>query len=142
MHERDNEYPNIKYSVAYIVQLTEHKDFFQKALLGISRLSAQVTFPIEHVPTSIFCKKGTHLELPFQVRIQDLVKGRAPGAEAESCRRSEAELREQSEQFAAGVQGPLKGPGSFWVFNAQICILPHSRDSFSLIFDIYFNTKS
>ena len=36
----------------------------------------------------------------------------------------------------------LKGPGSFWVFNAQICILPHSRDSFSLIFDIYINTKS
>ena len=77
-----------------------------------------------------------------QVRIQDLVKGGAPGAEAESCRCSEAELHEQSEQFAAGVQGPLKGPGSFWVFNAQICILPHSRDSFSLIFDIYFNTKS
>ena len=77
-----------------------------------------------------------------QVRIQDLVKGGAPGAEAESCRRSEAELRQRSEQFAAGVQGPLKGPGSFWVFNAQICILPHSRDSFSLIFDIYFNTKS
>ena len=41
-----------------------------------------------------------------------------------------------------GVQGPLKGPGSFWVFNAQICILTHSRDSFSLIFDIYFDTKS
>ena len=77
-----------------------------------------------------------------QVRIQDLVKGGAPGAEAESCRRSEAELHERSELLAAGVQGPLKGPGSFWVFNAQICILPHSRDSFSLIFDIYFNTKS
>ena len=76
------------------------------------------------------------------MRIQDLVKGGAPGAEAESCRRSEAELRERSEQFAARVKGPLKGPGSFWVFNAQICILPHSRDSFSLIFDIYFNTKS
>ena len=59
MHERDNEYPNIKYSVAYIVQLTEHEDFFLKVLLGISRLSAQVTFPIEHVPASIFCKKGT-----------------------------------------------------------------------------------
>ena len=28
----------------------------------------------------------------------------------------------------AGVQGPLKGPGSFWVFDAQICILTHSRD--------------
>ena len=60
----------------------------------------------------------------------------------ESCRRSEAESRERSEQYAAGVQGPLKGPGSFWVFNAQICILTHSRDSFSLIFDIYFDTKA
>ena len=77
-----------------------------------------------------------------QVRIQDLVKGGAPASAAESCRRSEAELRERSEQYAAGVQGPLKGPGSFWVFNAQICILTHSRDSFSLIFDIYFDTKS
>ena len=27
----------------------------------------------------------------------------------------------------------LKGPGSFWVSNAQICILLHYRDSFSLI---------
>ena len=78
----------------------------------------------------------------MQVRIQDLVKGGAPGADAESCRCSEAESCERSEQFAAGVQGPLKGPGGFWVSNAQICILPHSRDSFSLIFDIYFNTKS
>ena len=76
------------------------------------------------------------------MRIQDLVKGGAPGSEAESCRHSEAESRERSEQIEAGVQGPLKGPGSFWVFNAQICILPHSRDSFSLIFDTYFNTKS
>ena len=33
------------------------------------------------------------------------------------------------------------GPESFWVFNAQICILPHSRDSISLIFDSKFNTK-
>ena len=51
----------------------------------------------------------------------------APGSEAESCRCSEAESREQSEQFAAGVQDLLKGLGRFWVFNAQICILPHSR---------------
>ena len=77
-----------------------------------------------------------------QVRIQDLVKGGAPASAAESCRRSEAESRKRSEQYVAGVQGPLKGPGSFWVFNAQICILTHSRDSFSLIFDIYFDTKS
>ena len=65
-----------------------------------------------------------------------------PASEAESCRRSEAKSRERSKQSAARVQGPLKGPGSFWVFNAQICILTHSRDSFSLIFDIYFDTKS
>ena len=65
------------------------------------------------------------------MRIQDLVKGGgAPASEAESCRHSEAESREQSQQSAAGVQGLLKGPGSFWVFNAQICILTHSRDSF------------
>ena len=68
-------------------------------------------------------------------------QGGAPASEAENCRRSEAESCEQSEQSVAGVQGPLKGPGSFWVFNAQICILTHSRDSFSLIFDIYFDTK-
>ena len=58
---------------------------------------------------------------------------------ADVAKRSRAK---RSEQSAAGVQGPLKGPGSFWVFNAQICILTHSRDSFSLIFDIYFDTKS
>ena len=54
-----------------------------------------------------------------QVRIQDLVKGGAPASEAESCRCSEAESCERSEHSAAGVQGPLKGPGSFWVFDAQ-----------------------
>ena len=42
----------------------------------------------------------------IQVRIQDLVKGGAPGAEAESCRHSEAESCVRSKQFAAGVQGP------------------------------------
>ena len=30
----------------------------------------------------------------------------------------EAELHEQSKLSVAEVQGPLKGPGSFWVFNA------------------------
>ena len=97
--------------------------------------------PLPHFYTS-----ATHWNCSYfmitQVRIQDLVKGGAPASAAESCRRSEAESCERSEQYAAGVQGPLKGPGSFWVFNAQICILTHSRDSFSLIFDIYFDTKS
>ena len=69
-------------------------------------------------------------------------QGGAPASEAESCRRSEAESRKRSEHSVAGVQGLLKGPGSFWVFDAQICIFTHSRDSFSLIFDIYFDTKS
>ena len=69
-------------------------------------------------------------------------QGGAPASEAKSCRRSEAELHERSKHSAAGVQGPLKGPGSFWVFDAQICIFTHSRDSFSLIFDIFFDTKS
>ena len=69
-------------------------------------------------------------EVVLQVRIQDLVKGGGPASEAESCRHSEAKSRERSEHSAAGVQGSLKGPGSFWVFDAQICILTHSRDSF------------
>ena len=70
---------------------------------------------------------------PDQVRIQDLVKGGAPASEAENCRHSEAASHGRSEPLAAGDQGPLKGPGSFWGFNGQICILLHSRDSFSLI---------
>ena len=59
-------------------------------------------------------------------------RGGDPASEAESCQRSEAEPCEQSEHSAARVQGLLKGPGSFWVFDAQICILTHSRDSFLL----------
>ena len=69
-------------------------------------------------------------------------QGGAPASEAENCRRSKAESCERSEHSVAWVQGPLKGPGNFWVFDAQICIFTHSRDSFSLIFDIYFDTKS
>ena len=60
-------------------------------------------------------------------------QGGAPASEAENCRHSEAASHGRSEPLAAGDQGPLKGPGSFWGFNGQICILLHSRDSFSLI---------
>ena len=42
------------------------------------------------------------------MRIQDLVNGGGPASEAESCRCSKVESREQSEHSAAGVQGPLK----------------------------------
>ena len=61
---------------------------------------------------------------------------RAPAFEAKSCWYSGVELYEWSELSVVEVQDPLNGPGSFWVFNSQICILPYSRDSFSLIFDI------
>ena len=44
-------------------------------------------------------------------------------------------------QFAARVQGLLKGPGSFWVFNAQICILPHSRLFFSHFWHLFQHQK-
>ena len=69
-----------------------------------------------------------------QVQIQDFVK-ETPASEAKSCQCSKAELCKQSEPLSAVVQGLLKDPVSFGVFNAQICILPHSRDSFFLIFD-------
>ena len=61
--------------------------------------------------------------------IQDLVKG-GSASEVKSCRHREADSHEWSETLLAGVQGLLKGHGSFWVLNAQICILLHSRDSF------------
>ena len=80
--------------------------------------------------------------LKRQVRIQDLVKGGAQVLRPKVADVAKCSRASEASNFAAGVQGPLKGPGSFWVFSAQICILPHSRDSFSLIFDIYFNTKS
>ena len=47
-------------------------------------------------------------------------------SEAESCWRRKVELHEWSELSAAGSWGPLGDPAGFWVFNAQLCILPHS----------------
>ena len=40
-------------------------------------------------------------------------QGEDPASEAESCRCSRVESCERSDLPAAGVQGPLKGPGSF-----------------------------
>ena len=72
-------------------------------------------------------------------------QGGAPASEALSCWHSKAESREWSEPLAAGVQGPLKGLMFVimrpLMFNAQICILQHSRDSFSLISDIQICIK-
>ena len=65
--------------------------------------------------------------------IMALSRGGGPASEAkvadivESC--------EQRELFVSGVNSPLYGPGIFWVFNAQLCSLFQSRDTFSLIFD-------
>ena len=47
--------------------------------------------------------------------------------------------REFPYELSAGatrVQGLLNGPGSFWDFNSQICILPHSRDFFLSILTV------
>ena len=52
-----------------------------------------------------------------------------PAFEAKSCQCSELQKCEQTQVIGD------QSAGSFWVFNAQIRILPHSRDSFSLIFD-------
>ena len=51
-------------------------------------------------------------------------------------RLNDADMAKESELLVARVQGLLEGPGSFQVFSAQICIIPHSRDSFPLISDI------
>ena len=55
--------------------------------------------------------------------------GRGAASETESCR---VESCKQSELSALGFQSLLKGRGSFWVFNAQIWILPHSRENIFL----------
>ena len=96
-----------------------------------------------HPPSRSSRPKGAMPFRPLWGRCGSRIWSRGgPGSEAKSCRHSEVESLKRSEQFVAEVQGLLKGPGSFWVFNAQKYILPHSRDSFSLIFDNYFNTKS
>ena len=130
---------------------TEIDSYCAWVILSISSNWMKISFIFKKIgPSGLSCFKDMDICYVIsctsceskQVRIQDLVKGGAPASEAESCRHSEAESCERSEHSVAGVQGPLKGPGSFWVFDAQICILTHSRDSFSLIFDIYFDTKS
>ena len=35
-------------------------------------------------------------------------------------------------RLKVGERSALSVAGSFWIFNTQICVLPHSRDSFSL----------
>ena len=71
----------------------------------------------------------------------DLPPGADPGfgqGGAQLLRPKVADIAKQSRASEASILWA----GSFWVFDAQICILTHSRDSFSLIFDIYFDTKS
>ena len=80
--------------------------------------------------------------LPAQVRIQDLVKGGAQLLRpkvADVAKRSRAS---EVSNLRPGSRARLRALEAFGFFNAQICILTHSRDSFSLIFDIYFDTKS
>ena len=81
-------------------------------------------------------------DLHLQVRIQDLVKGGAQVLRPKVADVVKWCCLSEVSNLQPGSRACLRGPGSFWVFNAQMCILPHSRDSSSLIFDIYFNTKS
>ena len=64
------------------------------------------------------------------MRIQDFAKSGGPASEAESGQCIAAELYKQSQPIVAGVWGSYAGCGSFWIFNAQMYILPHSRDFF------------
>ena len=48
-------------------------------------------------------------------------RGRGPASEAEQSCTSKVSY----------YQGLLKGCGSFWIFNAQMCILPHSRELYN-----------
>ena len=63
---------------------------------------------------SVYGNTGSMYDFLFIIKINTFRCGsriwsRAPGPEAESCRCSEAELRERSEQFVAGIQeGPWK----------------------------------
>ena len=66
--------------------------------------------------------------------IQDLAKGWPPASEAKSCQCSEVGSSKESKPFVTGVQGLLKGPGSFWVFNAQIYAFSHILDTLLLSF--------
>ena len=58
-----------------------------------------------------------------------MVKG-VPASEAESCQCSGEVMQATYDLSVAKVQGLLKGSQSFWMLNAQISILPHSRDFF------------
>ena len=77
--------------------------------------------------------------MKLQVRIQDLVK---EGPQLLRSKVADVAKRSRVSEVSNLQLGSLKGPGTFWVFNAQIYILTHSRDSLSLVFDIYFETKS
>ena len=52
-------------------------------------------------------------QMAGQVRIQDLVKGGAPGAEAESCRRSEVEFASEASNLRPGSRACLRALEAF-----------------------------
>ena len=71
----------------------------------------------------MFCRVSGYA-VGIQVQIQDLAREGGPASEAESCPHNGAELHKRSELSVAGSRAHLRAPGSFWVFNAQIYILP------------------
>ena len=76
------------------------------------------------------------------MRIQDLVKGGPQLLRPKVADVGKQSCASEASNLWLGSRAHLRALEAFWVFNAQICNLTHSRDSFSLIFDIYFDTKS
>ena len=71
-----------------------------------------------------------------QARIQDLMKG------AQLLRPKIADVAGQSQTGKASYVGPGWALEAFGYFTVQICILPYSWDSFSLISNIYMDLAS
>ena len=104
--------------------------FFPQAAKGRNGLFSFQIFPRRKFRDSIWGNAFCFVKKNFSLKSgadPGFGQGGARASEAESCRRSEVESHKQSKHSVTRVQGPLKGPGSFWGFDAQICILTHSK---------------
>ena len=123
------------YGVACNLNSNNLKTFY--AVASSKNVCKQECIPVGCVPSALYrtpyrgclCPGGSlsggSLSRGLQARIQDLVMG-------------------GPQLLMPKVANVLKWSCASGVSNLQpgICILLHSRDSFSLIFDLYFNTKS
>ena len=100
----------------------------------LASLTLSLRAQCERIQTGFTHSLDLHCVLVSPPSPITLITGAYPGfghgggsvCETESCRCSETESHERSEQSVAGSRARL----SFWVFNAQISIPLHSRGSF------------